>query len=200
MKLVANQVFHVYNRGNQQQKIFFRRENYLYFLQKIRYHVVPLCDVLAYCLMPNHFHLLIKTNEHTVQQAHHANPTIQNTAFSKELGKMLSSYTRALQKQEQFTGSLFQQKTKAKQVSGLEGPEETYVLKCLQYILYNPVKAGFVKSPQDWEYSNCRDLLGFRRGGLCNIPLLCAELTTEHTDLEELFQAYELSREAQYLF
>lgn len=66
MKFVENEIFHVYNRGNQKQPIFFNRGNYLYFLQKVRYHLFPICDILAYCLMPNHFHFFIKTNEKTV--------------------------------------------------------------------------------------------------------------------------------------
>ena len=52
-------LYHIYNQGNNKQKIFFSRENYLYFLQKINKHIRPHVDVLAWCLMPNHFHLLV---------------------------------------------------------------------------------------------------------------------------------------------
>ena len=186
MKFVENEIFHVYNRGNQKQLIFFSRENYLYFLQKVRYHLSPVCDLLAYCLMPNHFHFLIKANCETVAKVPNPNPLINNTVFSKELGKMLSSYTRAIQKQEGFTGSLFQQKTKAKQVSGMLTDGSDYVAGCFVYILNNPVKAGFVKCPEDWEYSNCRDLLGLRSGDLCKQDRIWEELSLNLTTLQDM--------------
>lgn len=186
MKIVENEIFHVYNRGNQQQPIFFNRDNYLYFLHKVRYHLLPICDILAYCLMPNHFHFLIKANDKTVAPAQKSNLVINNTAFSKELGKMLSSYTRAIQKQEGFTGSLFQQKTKAKQVSGMLSNGDDYVLNCFVYILNNPVKAGFVKCPENWEYSNCQDLFGLRCGDLCNFQMIREELGLEVSTIRDL--------------
>ncbi|MFA5647265.1 MAG: hypothetical protein WC951_03050 [Bacteroidales bacterium] len=56
-------LYHVYNQGNNRQRIFFSRENYLFFLEKIKKHVLPYADVLAWCLMPNHFHLMAYVNE-----------------------------------------------------------------------------------------------------------------------------------------
>lgn len=187
MKLIENEIFHVYNRGNQQQPIFFQRENYLYFLQKVRYHLSPICDILAYCLMPNHFHFLIKVDSRTVASIANPNPLIKNTIFSKELGKMLSSYTRAIQKQEGFTGSLFQQKTKAKQVSGALIDGGDYVVPCFIYILNNPVKAGLALRPEHWEYSNYRDLLGLRTGDLCDRELIRKELSLDLNSIDEMF-------------
>ena len=52
-------LYHIYNQGNNKQRIFFSRENYLYFLTKINQHILPHADVLAWCLMPNHFHLMV---------------------------------------------------------------------------------------------------------------------------------------------
>ena len=54
-----NQYFHLYNRGNNHGKIFFERENYAYFLRLIRNHIPEeKTDVVAYCLMPTHYHVL----------------------------------------------------------------------------------------------------------------------------------------------
>lgn len=53
MRFEAGNIYHVYNRGNNQQRIFFERENYLFFLRKVRKHVLPHGDLLAYCLMPS---------------------------------------------------------------------------------------------------------------------------------------------------
>ena len=54
-----NHIYHIYNQGNNRQRIFFNRENYLFFLKKIREHILPFAEILAWCLMPNHFHLII---------------------------------------------------------------------------------------------------------------------------------------------
>lgn len=58
MHFEAGQLYHIYNQGNNQQRVFFERENQLFFLKKIRIYVLPFADVLAWCLMPNHFHLM----------------------------------------------------------------------------------------------------------------------------------------------
>ena len=52
--------YHVYNRGVNSEKIFDAKENYLFFLKKFAAHINPVCVVYAYCLMPNHFHFLIR--------------------------------------------------------------------------------------------------------------------------------------------
>ena len=61
MKFVPNRIYHIYNQGNNKQPIFFQERNYDYFLKKMKKHVLPHVDLIAYCLMPNHFHWLVKT-------------------------------------------------------------------------------------------------------------------------------------------
>ena len=58
-------IYHIYNQGNNRQRLFFKRENYLYFLRKVGVYIKPYADILAWCLMPNHFHLMVLVN-HTV--------------------------------------------------------------------------------------------------------------------------------------
>ncbi|MEO1352878.1 MAG: transposase, partial [Cyanobacteria bacterium J06635_15] len=56
--------YHLYNRGNNHQNIFFERDNYLFFLRQLRrYLVEDTLHVIAYCLMPNHYHLLVYLRE-----------------------------------------------------------------------------------------------------------------------------------------
>jgi len=55
-------LYHIYNQGNNRQRIFFSRENYLFFLDKVKKHILPYADILAWCLMPNHFHFMVHVN------------------------------------------------------------------------------------------------------------------------------------------
>jgi len=56
-------LYHIYNQGNNRQPIFFSKENYEFFLRKVRVHILPYADMLAWCLMPNHFHLMVEVKE-----------------------------------------------------------------------------------------------------------------------------------------
>jgi REP element-mobilizing transposase RayT len=55
--------YHLYNRGNNRENIIVERENYGYFLHLVRRHLLPVMDVLAYCVMPNHYHLLVRIKQ-----------------------------------------------------------------------------------------------------------------------------------------
>ena len=60
MRFEKEHVYHIYNIGNNSTKIFFNEENYFFFLKKIRNEIKPIAEILAYCLMPNHFHLMVQ--------------------------------------------------------------------------------------------------------------------------------------------
>lgn len=145
---------HFYNRGNNRQRIFFSRDNYLLFLKKAQQHLLPHGDILTYCLMPNHFHFLLDTHE-----------SLQHNALNLAIGTMLSSYTQAVNLHLRRTGSLFQQHSKAK---CLEVSDAQYPLTCFHYIHQNPYVAGLCQRMEDWEFSSFGDYLGLRSGGFCN--------------------------------
>ena len=166
MQFEVSNLYHIYNRGNNKQTIFFNRENYIYFLNKVNRYIFPCCDILSWCLMPNHFHFLIHANEETVKIIKE-NP-IKINALTEGFRLLLSSYTQGINKQEQRTGNLFQQKTKFICVS--EGSEH-YGYTVFQYIHQNPFKANLVKRLEDWEFSSFADYAGLRNGKLCNIEL-----------------------------
>ncbi len=156
MKFLPHELYHIYNRGNNSQPIFFERENYLFFLRKMKQELTPFCDVLAYCLMPNHYHLLVR-----VKNLNELTGSELSVVISRKLGTLQSSYTRAINRSFKRHGSLFQQKVKAKHIL-------KYGHICFHYIHQNPLKARLCSNLQDWEFSSFPDYLGLRNGSLPN--------------------------------
>ena len=158
MELLPERLYHLYNRGNNGQQVFFSSEHYLYFLRKLRTAAHGKVEVLAWCLMPNHFHLLIWVP-----------PTPEGRAsdFNRHLAIALSSYTRGLNKERNETGSRFQARTKAKLISVLSGDSLPYALTCFHYIHQNALRAGLAASLEAWPWSSYRDYAGLRPGTLC---------------------------------
>ncbi|MCF6351532.1 MAG: transposase [Cyclobacteriaceae bacterium] len=179
MKFESNNFYHIYNRGNNKQPVLFKRESYLFFLSKVRKHLSPLVDILAYCLMPNHFHLMVYVPEkHNTRGTNLSRPEnscyeddeyieYDSKAINKNLGIILSSYTKAINNRYGRTGSLFQAHTKAKNVS--KHQQQAFI--CFHYIHQNPLKAKLVNKMEDWEFSSYQDYLGIRNGTLCNKQL-----------------------------
>jgi putative transposase len=114
MHFEPNHIYRVYNRGNNKTPIFFSPKNYLYLLAKVRNEWLSLCDIFSYCLMPNHFHFMLQVNEDGCGQINLKGKWTHMQNLSKAIGKSLSSYTQAINIQNNTTGSLFQKKTKAK--------------------------------------------------------------------------------------
>ena len=174
MNFQPHQLLHAYNRGIDRGNVFFGRHNYLFFLQKTRNYLLPHCDILAYCLMPTHFHLLLHTDERSIQPVQMGMNSF--TALSAGFKTLLSSYSLAINRQEQRTGSLFTQNTHAKVVTTHRNVRmHDGGFACFQYIHQNPVKAGLVERMENWEFSSFKDYAGFRNGTLCN-QLLARQL------------------------
>ncbi len=129
--------------------------------------------------MPNHFHLLIQPTEKGCFQKEGQVVPVQS--LTSKIATLQSSYTRAIQKQQGIKGSLFQQKTKAKQLEQDASLEKNRVAICLHYIHQNPLKAGLVNRLEDWDYSSYKDYASIRNGTLCN-KAMGVELADMHVD------------------
>ena len=152
-----NHYYHIYNRGNNKEPIFKEPADYLYFLQRLRIilnleknkhsRIKPLpigaFTIACYCLMDNHFHLLIQQNS--------------DIGIEKIISKVCTSYTSYFNKKYKHTGHVFQDTFKAKLVEN-----DSYMTYLSAYIHNNP------NQPFDYEYSSLDTILGKAHDRLCN--------------------------------
>ena len=173
MYFETGRLYHIYNQGNNKIKIFYSKRNYLFFKEKIREYIVPYSDLLAYARLPNHFHLLIHLNLTEITHGVTSSHTVSKSrSFNDSIGIMLRSYTRAINKEQKRSGSLFREGTKAVCLNKPEGispswytrsgvteiniqrQEFQYPQICFDYIHFNPVKHNLVKVPEKWGFSS----------------------------------------------
>jgi putative transposase len=138
--------FHIYTRTNGAELLFRTEENYTYFLQKYQDHCSSYFSTLAYCLLPNHFHFLIRVEENT-------EPKAALSAFSN----FLNGYAKAYNKLYDRHGGLFQRKFKRKQVD-----QESYLSQVIIYIHRNPQKHGIVEDFKNWKFSSYNGLISLK--------------------------------------
>lgn len=180
--------YHIYNIGNNAQKLFFNDNDYLEFLRKIRKEIRGNCEIIAYCLMPNHYHLMILTTQKSVSPV--SNKTPQMQVIARKIGTLQSSYTQSINNRMNRSGSLFQQKTKAKSLhQNIVYPfnKPLYANTCFHYIHQNPVSAGLVEKNEDWQYSSFRDYSNMRNGNLCNKSLASKILEIDFDDHHKIW-------------
>lgn len=175
MPFVQGLYYHIYNRGNNRQAVFFEADNYLYFLGGLKKYLLPVAHIVAYCLMPTHYHILVRIRNQTSEVLKTSEVSRQ---VSLAMQKFLISYTKAINKRFSRVGSLFQGQFQAK-------PIQTYphLLNLCVYIHANPVKDGLVALPEDWIYSNYLEWLGRRAGTLVD-----HEFIQEHFGLPAEYQ------------
>jgi putative transposase len=161
-ELVPGEIYHVYNRGVDKKTIFHTDKDYWRFIEKM-VELKQKCpiDMLAYCLMPNHFHLLVRV----VQPQGLPQPQ-GSTNF---LHRLFTSYAKYYDYyNEKHSGHVFEGRYKSKHVN-----DDEYYLKLCGYIHHNPVKKKLVKKPEEWPYSSYAALIGKRNDGIsCFAPEL----------------------------
>lgn len=171
MKFLPGHTYHVFNQGNNQETTFREETDYFIFLTLVRRNIFPYCEILAWCLMPNHFHLMIYTTDKSCETIKQGGLNIE--VLTNGIRKLLSGYARIYNSKYDRTGSLFRQKTKCKilmepDLSMSKYSPGDYVYACFNYIHCNPVEAGLVTHPAQWEYSSYPDYAKARNGSLCN--------------------------------
>ncbi len=180
-QFAAGEYYHIYNRGNGKQDIFYDDQDHLNFLKRLkivlgltkmpfvrgqraslsRMQALPnnAFTVVSYCLMPNHFHILLRQNS--------------IVPVSKLLLKVCSSYSKYFNKKYQRVGHLFQDQFKAVHIDN-----DSHLLWLSAYIHNNPVVSGVVEKLEDYPWSSYLDYIGKRQGTLIGTTIVMEQFSS----------------------
>ena len=160
LPFVQGGYYHIYNRGAGRQAILYEERNYIYVLRLLK-EVARESDVtvIAYCLIPNHYHWLLRQDG--------------ETPAGKVPARVFGSYSQAFNRAYDRTGTLFEGPYKALVVD-----TDDYFVNLCCYIHVNPVHHGLVDTVDDWRYSNYLEWIEKRPGTLVDRELVRAYFAT----------------------
>lgn len=167
---IDEQYYHVYNRGNEKRRIFETSRDYQRFLKTIKYYQIEgpkpkfshfpnltfnkldktkkLVEIIAYCLMPNHFHLLIKQN--------------RKNGITEFMSKLLNSYTKYYNTKYDRVGALLQGMFKAILIES-----DAQLIHVSRYIHLNPITSHLVKKLDQYKWSSYQEYIENEPEGFC---------------------------------
>ena len=137
--------YHIYNRGTNREDIFVQERNYRYFLQLYAKHIEPVAETYAYCLLKNHFHVLVRIKDMEEQDPKGFQKPLGSIAFSN----FFNAYAKSINKAYGRTGSLFQHP-----FGRIPVLTQSYLIQLVRYIHLNPQKHGLVSDFREWPYSS----------------------------------------------
>lgn len=135
--------YHIYNRGINGENIFINGENKKYFLKLLDKYLQDKCSVLAYCLMNNHFHIMMRIDA-------------DETIVTQALSNLFNAYAKAFNKATDRTGSLFEKHFKRIRIE-----DEDYLRKLVVYIHMNP-RVHFEEDFEHFRFSSYQAFLSDR--------------------------------------
>lgn len=141
--------YHIYNRGNNRENLFLEEDNYQYFLDRYFHYLSPVVDTFAYCLLKNHFHLLIRVKTPSDLRGFPNFEELTGTNPSRQFSHFFNSYSKAINKRYGRTGHLFQERFRRKVVDS-----QNYLINTMAYIHRNPQKHGFVDDFRQYPFSS----------------------------------------------
>ena len=171
--LHAGYFYHVYNRTNNKELLFCEDHDRLYFLERIQIYLSPYVDIFAYCLLGNHFHILIQVKsvkdiatvienvndrERTIAQKTflELNPYVRpvEKIMESQFLRFFTSYSMYFNARYQRQGNLFTRRFKRILVE-----DDSYLLRLVYYIHANPVKHGLVNDFRTYQWSSYHSIL-----------------------------------------
>lgn len=180
--LVAGDYYHLHNRGNNRQTVFYNRKDYILFLDRIRKYIIGSSSrentlhsirsgvtISAYCLMPNHYHLLL---------------TPHDDDLSHRMQLLSISFTKTMNQKHNRVGSLFQGQFQATPIV-----QDTHLIYLSAYIHLNPVRAGLVQQADEWPFSSYREYIDLRQGSIPS-PNLVVEYISGIDRYQEFVESF----------
>jgi putative transposase len=164
--LINGHYYHIYNRGNNGENLFREERNYRYFLELYTRYIYPVADTYAYCLMKNHFHLLVRINPKSdlpgFENLEGLNPSREPNLpglqdlegfiprnYSQSFSNLFNAYTKAINKVYGRSGSLFK-----KNFNRILIDTDRSFVHLISYIHRNPQKQGFTDDFRAYPYSS----------------------------------------------
>ncbi|MFH0883338.1 MAG: transposase [bacterium] len=141
---------HVLQRGNRRQPVFFTDQDYRFYLYLLHKETKKAnVEIWAYCLMPNHVHLVLVPSD--------------TDGLRMALAETHRQYTKEINRREEWSGYLWQGRFQSFPM------DEAYLLRAVRYIELNPVRAGMTATPDSYPWSSARVHLGRLKNDLINI-------------------------------
>lgn len=179
--LHPNTIYHIFNHGNGFENLFLHEANFHYFLEKYALYISPVAETFAYCLMPNHFHFVVRILGHeeierlaagggadeddNFSKVRNFGNVITTDAatiskyVSKQFSKLFSCYTQSFNKVYQRRGYLFIKNFKREPIT-----DHAHLLHAIIYVHRNPIHHGFCSDYMQWGYSSYGDVFNERNG------------------------------------
>ena len=166
-KLQPNCSYHIFNHANGFENIFIEDENYRFFLDKYNQYILPIAETYAYCLLPNHFHLVVRIRRKEILEEVFRNfkstnfSKVQNFGkvevtdnmieyyISKQFANLFSCYTQSFNKVNKRRGSLFLKNFRREPIKN-----KAYFMNAVIYTHRNPVHHAFCDRYTDWSYTS----------------------------------------------
>lgn len=156
IRIEPEKFYHIWNRGNNRENLFYTSANYEYFLRMYAELLDPVLETYAFCLLPNHFHLLVQTRPFAVSpESITDSPTDETTKKNKSnpvslaFQRFFTAYSQAINVQQRRTGSLFQKPFKRLEVSSTQ-----QLANLTHYIHTNPQKHGIIDDFRQYPWSS----------------------------------------------
>jgi len=160
IRIEPERFYHIWNRGNNRENLFYTPANYEYFLRMYAEFLDPVAETYAFCLLPNHFHLLIRTKPLLVSPEGETNKkpegetSRKSNPVSREFQRLFTAYSQAINIQQHRTGSLFQKPYKRLEVKSVK-----QLVNLVHYIHTNPQKHGITDDFRDYPWSSYERIL-----------------------------------------
>lgn len=148
--IVSDTYFHIYNRGNNKENLFKEHRNYDYFLRLLEKYCIEVCEIYAYCLLKNHFHIVIKTHK-----------DVEGKTISQKFSNMFNAYAKAINKAHGRSGSLFKDRFSRKKIE-----DEKYLKNLIIYTHRNPQEHKMIADFRKYPYSSYQSILSSKHTNL----------------------------------